>query len=122
MSGLADTQLWPYVLVIVVGFLPTDVWRSLAVFFGRRLDEDSEAMTFVRGVATAMVAGVIARFVLFPTGDLVTVPLVIRVAAVTGGFLVFFAARRSTLAGVLAGEAIIIAGTYFAATTQFFSH
>jgi Branched-chain amino acid transport protein (AzlD) len=121
MSGFADSTLWPYLLVIAVGFLPTDIWRWLAVIFARRLDEDSESMIFVRAVATAMVAGVIARFVLFPTGDLVGVPLAVRVGAVAGGFLVYFIARRSTLAGVLAGEAILIAGAHLAATMQFFS-
>jgi hypothetical protein len=92
------------------------VWRWIAVIFARRLDEDSELMIFVRAVATALVAGVIARFVLFPTGDLVTVPLAIRIGAVAGGFLVYFVARRSMLIGVLAGEAIMIAGAYFTAS------
>jgi len=100
-------------LVIFVGFLPTDIWRWLAVIFARRLDEDSELMIFVRGVATAMVAGVIIRLVLFPTGDLVSIPLTIRIGAVAGGFFVYFLARRSTLIGVIAGEAIMIAGAYF---------
>jgi hypothetical protein len=113
MNALVGSGLAPYLLVIVAGYLPTDVWRWLAVIFARRLDEDSELMIFVRAVANAMVAGVIARLVLFPTGDLVAVPLAIRVGAVAGGFLVYFLARRSMLIGVLAGEAIMIAGAYF---------
>jgi hypothetical protein len=115
MNALVGSGLAPYLLVIVAGYLPTDVWRWLAVIFARRLDEDSELMIFVRAVANAMVAGVIARLVLFPTGDLVAVPLAIRVGAVAGGFLVYFLARRSMLIGVLAGEAIMIAGAYFTA-------
>lgn len=121
MSAPIDAGLWPYFLIIAAGFLPTDVWRWLAVIFARKLDEDSEIMTFVRAVATAMVAGVIMRLVLFPTGDLITVPLAIRAGAVATGFLVYFLARRSTLAGVLAGEAVMIGGAYVSATTQFFS-
>ena len=114
MSALVESGLWPYLLVILAGYLPTDVWRWLAVIFARRLDEDSELMIFVRAVATALVAGVIARLVLFPTGDLVAIPLAIRIGAVAGGFLTYFLARRSMLVGVLAGEAIMIAGAYFA--------
>jgi hypothetical protein len=106
-------DLWPYLLVIVAGFLPTDIWRWLAVIFARRLDEGSEIMIFVRAVATALVAGVIMRLVLLPTGDLVAVPLAIRAGAVAGGFVVYFLARRSMLVGVLAGEAIMVAGAYF---------
>jgi hypothetical protein len=115
MNTLAGSGLAPYLLVILAGYLPTDVWRWLAVIFARRLDEESEWMIYVRAVATAMVAGVIARLVLFPTGDLVAIPLIIRIGAVAGGFLVYFLARRSNLAGVLAGEAIMIAGAYFTA-------
>jgi hypothetical protein len=113
MNALTNSGLWPYLLVIIVGFLPTDIWRWLAVIFARRLDEESELVIFVRGVATAMVAGVIMRLVLFPTGDLASIPLIIRIGAVAGGFLVYFLARRSTLIGVIAGEAIMIAGAYF---------
>jgi hypothetical protein len=115
MNALFGSGLAPYLLVILAGYLPTDVWRWLAVIFARRLDEESEWMIFVRSVATAMVAGVIARLVLFPTGDLVAIPLSIRIGAVAGGFLVYFLARRSNLAGVLAGEAIMIAGAYYTA-------
>ena len=115
MKALLDGGLWPYLLVIVAAFLPTDVWRWSAVVFARRLDEESELMVFVRAVATALVAGVIMRLVLIPTGDLVAVPLAIRAGAVAGGFVVYFLARRSLLVGVLAGEAIMIAGAYFAA-------
>jgi len=34
---------------------------------------------------------------------------------IAGGFLVYFLARRSMLIGVLAGEAIMIAGAYLSA-------
>ncbi len=115
MNALVESGLWPYLLVIAAGFLPTEVWRWLAVIFARRLDEDSEWMILVRAVATALVAGVIMRLVLIPTGDLVAVPLAIRIGAVAGGFLVYFLARRSMLIGVLAGEAIMVAGAYFTA-------
>ncbi|HEV2000032.1 MAG TPA: AzlD domain-containing protein [Xanthobacteraceae bacterium] len=104
--------LWPYLLVILAGFLPTEIWRAAAVVLAHGLDEDSEWLIFVRAVATALVAGVITRIVLVPTGDLVAVPLAIRVGAVAIGFVVFFVARRSMLLGVLAGEAVMIAGAW----------
>jgi hypothetical protein len=110
---LFDGALWPYVLVIIAGFLPTEVWRSLAVVFARGLDEDSEALIFVRGVATALLAAVVARLVLLPPGELIAVPLAIRVGAVAGGFLVYLLARKSVLAGILFGEAVIIAGAWY---------
>jgi hypothetical protein len=113
MNVFVGSELWPYILVIVAGFLPTDVWRWLAVLSARRLDEDSEVMIFIRGVATALVAGVIMRLVLFPGGDLEALPLYVRAGSVAAAFLVYLLLRRSMLAGVLAGEAVVILGAYF---------
>jgi hypothetical protein len=110
---LFDGALWPYLLVILAGFLPTEIWRSLAVIFVRGLDEDSELLVLVRAVATALLAAVVARLVLLPPGELVAVPLVVRVGAVVGGFLVYLAARRSVLFGILFGELMIIAGAWY---------
>ncbi|HVT56559.1 MAG TPA: AzlD domain-containing protein [Xanthobacteraceae bacterium] len=113
MSALLHGDLGLYLLIILAGFLPTDVWRWLAVVSARKLDEDSELMIFIRGVANAMVAGVIMRLVLFPTGDLASVPLVLRAGSVVVAFAVYFLLKRSMLAGVLAGEAVMIAGAYY---------
>ncbi len=65
--SLSDPMLYAYLLVILAGFLPTDVFRFAAVMFSRRIDEDSEALVLVRAVATALLAGVIGRLVLAPT-------------------------------------------------------
>jgi hypothetical protein len=113
MSDVFYSNLWPYLLIIVAGFLPTDVWRWLAVVSARKLDEDSEIMIFIRGVATAMVAGVIMRLVIFPTGDLETVPLSVRAGSVVAAFAVYFLLKRSMIAGVIVGEIVMIAGAYF---------
>lgn len=108
-----DGAFWPYLLVILAGFLPTEVWRTLAVLFVRRLDEDSEMLILVRGVATALLAAVVARLVLLPPGELEAVPLAVRIGAVAGGFLVYLLIRRSVLAGILFGEAIVVAGAWY---------
>lgn len=107
---LSDPILYAYLLVIVAGFLPTDVFRFAAVLFSRRLDEDSEALVLVRAIATALLAGVIARLVLTPTGDLAMVPLWIRVGAIVAGVAGYLVARKSVVAGVIAAEIVIIAG------------
>jgi len=108
-----DATLWPYLLVILAGFLPTEIWRSLAVVFARGFDEDSEVLIFVRGVATALLAAVVARLVLIPPGELVAIPLLIRIGAVAGGFAVYFLARRSVFLGIVFGEAVIIAAAWY---------
>lgn len=112
MTGL-DGTLWPYLLVILAGFLPTEIWRSLAVIFVRGLNEDSELLVLVRAVATALLAAVVARLVLLPPGELVAVPLAVRVGAVAGGFVVYLAVRRSVFLGILAGELMIVGGAWY---------
>lgn len=108
--SLTVGDLNPYLALILVGFLPNEIWRWLGVFFARRIDEESEVMVWVRAVATAILAGVIAQLVLSPPGALATVPLPVRLAAITIGFFAFLVIRRSVFAGVLCGELALIAG------------
>jgi Branched-chain amino acid transport protein (AzlD) len=108
----ATTELSAYVLLVVVGFLPNEIWRVLGLVAVRGLDEESEIFLWVRAVATAVLAGVIAKIVLFPPGALASVPLAIRLGAIACGLAGFLLVRRSVFAGVVAGEAALILGTY----------
>jgi hypothetical protein len=103
-------ELAAYLALIFAGFLPSEVWRWLGVAFARGLDEDSEIVVWVRAVATAILAGVIAKLTIFAPGVLATVPTPVRLAAVAIGFLAFMLIRRSVFAGVLAGEGALIVG------------
>ena len=106
---------WPYLLVIVFGFLPSEIWRVLAVFLSRGLNEQSEILQWVRAVAITLLAGVIAKLLFAPSGALMAVPLVGRVGALLIGVIGFFATRRA-IVGVLAGEAALIALAWWAQT------
>lgn len=108
MSGSSD--LWPYVLLVLVGFLPNEVWRMLGVVVARRIDENSEIIHWVRAVATAILTGVVAKILVFAPGALAAVPLSIRLGALAVGMLAFFLARQSVFAGVATGTAAIVAG------------
>jgi branched-subunit amino acid transport protein len=104
---------WPYLLVIMFGFLPSEIWRVLAVFLSRGLNEQSEILQWVRAVAITLLAGVIAKLLFSPSGALAVVPLAGRVGAVVVGVAAFFATRRA-IVGVLAGEAALIALAWWA--------
>ncbi|MFG1359289.1 AzlD domain-containing protein [Xanthobacter pseudotagetidis] len=107
-------DLWTAVaIVVLVGFLPTEVWRMLALIAGRQVEEGSELFHWVKAVATALLAAVVARLVFAPTGLIVAVPLALRLAALGGGVLAFYLVRRSVFAGVLAGELILIAAAAY---------
>jgi hypothetical protein len=111
MSALSD--LAPYLVLIAAGFLPNEVWRMLGIVVVHGLDEGSELVVWVRAVATGLLAGVIAKIVLFPPGALAGVPLTVRLLAMAVGFAAFLFVRRSVLAGVLAGEAVLILGAFW---------
>jgi hypothetical protein len=110
MSGLAD--IGPYLALVLVGFLPNEMWRWLGLVFARGLDEESQIVLWVRAVATAILAGVVAKLILFPAGALTTVPMAVRVTAAVCGLAVFLLTRRSVFAGVLTGEVVLIAGAF----------
>ena len=104
--------LWPYLVLVLVGFLPNEVWRWLGIAVSRGLDESSEIVVWVRAVATALLAGVIAKIVLFPPGALASVPASVRIAAVVIGFVGFLLLRRSVFAGVAIGEGVLVIGAW----------
>jgi hypothetical protein len=67
-------------------------------------------VAWVRAVATAVLAGVIAKLTIFAPGALASIPPSVRMAAVAIGFLAFLVVRRSALVGVATGEAALILG------------
>jgi len=109
MTALSG-ELGAYLALVLVGFLPNEIWRWLAVIFSRGLDEDAEILIWVRAVATAILAGVIAKLTIFAPGVLASVPMAVRLVAVLIGFLAFMLMRRSVFVGVLAGEGALIVG------------
>ncbi|HZP75741.1 MAG TPA: AzlD domain-containing protein [Pseudolabrys sp.] len=104
------SELWPYLALVLVGFLPNEVWRLLGLVLARGLNEDSQLVVLARAIATAILAGVIAKLVLFSAGALAAVPLAVRVGAAVLGFIAFLAVRRSVFAGVAVGEAALLLG------------
>ena len=105
---------WHALLVLVIaGFLPNEVWRMLGLWLGGGVDEGSELLIWVRAVATAILAGVIAQILVQPPGALASVPDWLRYGAVAAGFIVFMLTRRSIFAGVVCGEAAMVAGKWW---------
>ena len=104
---------WHSLLVLVIaGFLPNEVWRMLGLWLGGGVDEGSELLVWVRAVATAILAGVIAQILVQPPGALASVPDWLRYGAVAAGFAAFMT-RRSIFAGVVCGELVMLAGTWW---------
>jgi hypothetical protein len=105
-----EAAWWPYLFIVIAGALATEVWRWLGLVAGGVLREDSEALIWVKAVATALVAAVVGQLIVFPSGELAATPAWLRVAAAGLGWLAFWLARKSILVGVLAAEAVLLVG------------
>lgn len=102
------------VLVLACGVF-TYLWRGLGVVFARRLDVESELFRWVTCVAFAMIAGLLSRILLLPTGPIAATGLAERMAATACALAVFFVlTRRNLFAGVIAGAAAMVAIRLFA--------
>jgi hypothetical protein len=112
----ATGGLWPYLVVVLFGFLPSEIWRWASVFLARGIEEDSEVLVWVRAVATALLAGVVAKLIASPSGALAFIPAIWRWGALFSGCAGYFLLRRSVLAGVVIGEAVLITAGYLAAS------
>jgi hypothetical protein len=108
--SLMSSPLWPYMVLILVGFLPNEIWRAAGFLLARGIDESSEVLVWVRAVATSVLAAVIAKLIFFAPGALASVPLSVRITALVAGFAGFLVVKRSVFAGVAVGEAVLIAG------------
>ncbi|PLW77296.1 AzlD domain-containing protein [Cohaesibacter celericrescens] len=106
--GAFDAPWWPYLFIILAGTLPTDVWRWLGVSFAGRLRDDSEWILLARAIANALVAGVIMRLILFPSGALQDVPVWIRLVAVGLSLGLYFSLWRNLLLAVAVGGSSLV--------------
>ena len=109
---MTTVELSPYLVLILAGFLPNEIWRVLGLVLARGLNEDSDIVVWSRAVATAILAAVVARLILFPSGTLDDIPLAVRIAAAACGFVAFICIKRSVFAAVLVGEAMLLLGGF----------
>jgi hypothetical protein len=100
----------PYAMLILVGYLPNEVWRVLGIVLAHGLDEDSQVIVFARATATAILTGVVGKLVIFAPGALASVSVTVRIGATALGLVAYVLARRSVLAGVVAATLAMMAG------------
>ncbi|MGB6117685.1 MAG: AzlD domain-containing protein [Mesorhizobium sp.] len=105
-----DAWWWPFLFILLAGWLATDLWRFMGVLVGNRIAEDSDLMVLVRTVATALVAAVIGNLIVFPSGALAETSIWLRLAAAGIGFAAFLVAGKRMLVGIVTSEIVLVAG------------
>lgn len=98
-------ELWALVAACTAG---TYLWRGLGVLLSGRIRVESEIFRWIACVAYAMVAGLVARIVVMPTGMLADTALTERLIACAIALAAYYASRRNLLIGVGAGVAAIV--------------
>jgi len=105
----APFQEWsPFLFILLAGAIPTQIWRWAGALLSRSMREDSEILKWVKAVATALVAGLIAKLVIFPSGVLGEVPLWARLSALAIGYGVFFFTGPRIIYAILVAEFILV--------------
>jgi branched-subunit amino acid transport protein len=103
------TELW---LLLLLCAAATYFWRGLGVLLAGRLAVNSELFRWLECVAYAMIAGLIARMVVIPTGTLAAAPLFDRLLACAVALLCYWLTRKNLFAGVASGTVVIVLMSY----------
>lgn len=96
-------------VIIAVAALAHEPWRWLGAALGQNVREGDAVFHWVRLVSSALVAGLVARLVLFPAGELTAVPLWMRAVCFAVGCAAYFATGRSLGLGIAIGCAVLAA-------------
>ena len=108
----ASGSLWPYLVVVFAGFLPSEVWRWSGVFISRGLSDQDEIIIWVKCVSSALLTGVVAKLLLYPSGALAAVPLALRIVSLAAGMGASLMFRRSVMIALLVGESVLMTGAW----------
>ena len=96
------SDLW---LLLALCALCTYAWRGLGVLLSGRIETNSNLFNWLSCVAYAMVAGLVMRIIIMPTGLIGTTLLAHRLLACAAGLAAYYAARRNLFAAVGGGAA-----------------
>jgi branched-subunit amino acid transport protein len=99
------TELW---LLLALCGVATYLWRGPGVLLSAGIDPRSEAFTWISCVAYAIIAGVVSRMLVMPSGALAETTALERAlgsAAALGAY--FWLTKRNLLIGVAAGAAAL---------------
>lgn len=103
------TELW---LLLLGCGAATYLWRGFGVLLSGRINPQSAMFEWVSCVAYALVAGLIARIIVAPSGLLAQTALTDRLLACAVAFVAYRLARRNMFAGMVCGVAFFVGAAY----------
>ncbi len=107
------TELW---LLLLACSAATWMWRGLGVLLSGRINPQSAMFEWASCVAYALVAGLIARIIVMPSGLLAQTALTDRLLACAVAFIAYRLARRNMFAGMVCSVGFFIGAGYVRST------
>lgn len=111
MSGEGHTGF----AVLLAAAAATFVWRALGAVLVGRVDPEGPVVRWFTLTSYALLAALVVRLVVLPTGSLAEIPMAVRLLAVAVTLGAWWFARRNVLVAVLAGSACIVAAALWLA-------
>ena len=102
-------DIWILLLLCALG---TYAWRGLGVLLSGRISVQGDLFTWVTCVTYAMIAGLVMRIILMPSGLLATSLGWHRVLACLLGLAAYYMCRRNLLVAVAVGAGSLIILNY----------
>lgn len=105
----ATADLWPLMLACGAA---TYLWRGLGVLLSGRLEPRSALFEWVACVAYALIAGLIARIIVMPSGLLAQTAMADRLLACAAAFMAYRLARGNMFVGLICGLTFFMGAGY----------
>jgi hypothetical protein len=106
MSG---NTLWLWLTLAIAGTAANEIWRIAGVWLSRGVDPVSPVMLWVKDLSTALVAGLVARMLLLPAGELAAIGITVRFLAFGTGIAAFLLGGRHLAIALACAEAMFFA-------------
>ena len=97
-----------YLVLLAVCLIAHESWRWAGLLLGRTLSVDGLVFRWVQLVATALVAALVMRLVVFPAGLLADIELWARLAALGVGVAVYLLFGRALGISIAAGTLSLV--------------
>ena len=102
---MAETSAW---LIFLSAIFATYIWRFAAVLISHRIKPNHPIFEWFTCLAYGIIAALVARTLIFPSGLLALVPLWHRLIAMALAFAGFYLVGKRLWVGIIFGEAGLI--------------
>ncbi len=97
---------WIWLTLAIAGTAANGIWRLAGLFLSRGADPESPVMLWVKDVSTALVASLVARMLIVPTGELAAIGFAVRFLAFGTGVAAYLLSGKRLVIGLVCAEAM----------------